>query len=284
MRIEAILEFSVAMAITSIAHAQAPGAEEPAPAPTEAAGDPGADAAEEPGADGASSSDEPGGAPGSDAASTRDAAPPTIQLAPPAEAATGKIHLTPQTTTLDGPRTFHNHDGFYLRMNLGLGHLWGTYDRSGPNSAEIDASGSGLGVDLLIGGSPSPGFVVGGGILGNWLFSADFEQQGDAVTGHDIGSGLVGVFVDGFPRATGGWHLGGFLGVGGQTLSDDAAADETGGLGLAVFAGYDQWVGDDFSVGGLLRFTAARSTGEKQDADITASTATLGLMFSALYH
>lgn len=199
------------------------------------------------------------------------------------EAPSSKIVLTPQESMAAGPRTFHNHDGFYLRASFGYGFLWGGFDVDAPGAPELDASGSGIGLDLLIGGTPSPGFVIGGGILGAWSFSVDFESEGADTTRHDLGSSLIGVFVDGFPQSAGGWHLGGLVGLATQSLSNDGVVDDTAGFGGAVWTGYDQWVGSDWSVGGLLRFSAARTFGEK-DVDVSASTATLNLMFTALYH
>lgn len=193
-----------------------------------------------------------------------------------------KILLTPQSDPITGPRTFHMHDGFYVRGNFGYGFLWGSYDRDGEEP--ISADGSGIAIDLLIGGAPSPGFIVGGGLVGAWLFAADFEQDGQRTSSHDVGAGLLGVFVDGYFNPSDGWHLGGLLGLGGQTLSSDAVTDSTAGFGGAIWAGYDQWVGDDFSVGGLLRFTLMRSTGNDDDnEDVTANTGSLSLMFTAVY-
>lgn len=208
---------------------------------------------------------------------------PRLRLEPTEEAPSSKIVLTPQETMIERPRSFHNHDGFYLRANFGYGLLWGGFDVDAPGAPELDASGSGIGLDLLIGGTPSPGFVLGGGILSSWSFSVDFESEGASTTRHDLGSSLIGVFVDGFPQSTGGWHLGGLVGLATQTLSNDGVVDDTLGFGGAAWAGYDQWVGPDWSVGGLLRFSAARTFGEK-DYDVSASTATLNLMFTALYH
>ncbi len=219
--------------------------------------------------------------PAAEAEPVPESSPPAASpdAPPPADDNASKIHLTPQTTSIDGPRTFHMHDGFYLRANFGYGSLWGSYET---DTTDFDASGSGIGFDVLVGGSPSPGFVIGGGIISTLLFSADFDPN---AADSDITTGMVGVFVDGFPQVTGGWHLGGLIGVGGQTLSEDDVVDKAGGFGGAVWGGYDQWVGDDFSVGGLLRFSAMRSTGEANAGnDVTAATGTLSLMFTALYH
>ncbi len=175
------------------------------------------------------------------------------------------------------------HDGFYLRANFGYGTTFGSFDDEGRNNADVDVSGSGLGIDLLIGGSPSPGFALGGGIIGNYNFIADFEGDGTTVDA-DMQSAIIGVFVDGFPQASGGWHVGGLIGLAGVTVSEDATVDRSGGIGGAVWGGYDAWVGDDFAVGGLLRFAAARTAGEDEPLDVSASHGNLTLMFTALYH
>lgn len=151
-----------------------------------------------------------------------------------------------------------------------------------PGEPNLKASGSAIGFDLLVGGSPSPGFSIGGGFMGNWLLSADFDQNGDPAEEHTLGSGLIGVFVDGFPQDTGGWHLGGLVGLAGQTLSNNGEDEETGGFGGSIWGGYDQWVASDFSVGGLVKFTAIRSSGS--DSDVRAGSATLNFMLTALYH
>jgi hypothetical protein len=257
-----------------IAAAQAPTDAKPAPIPDPAA-------APEPAADPTRPASEPPVEP----TLTEPQPAHTAAAPPPPEPLVPKILLTPQHDRPTGPRTFHNHDGFYLRTNFGLGLLWGGFTAAEPADQSLDANGSGIALDLLIGGSPSPGLAIGGGLIGNWLFGAEFEDEdGGTRTDHDVTSGLIGVFIDGFPQPTAGWHLGGLVGLGGHTLTHDGIADQTGGFGGAIWGGYDQWVGDDFSVGGLLRFTAMRSTGEKDGSDVSASTASLGLTFSALYH
>jgi hypothetical protein len=203
--------------------------------------------------------------------------------AAPSEPEQSKMLLLPQNDRDTGPRTFHQHDGFYLRTNFGLGTLWGGFTTNAANNERLDASGSGLALDLLVGGSPNPGLTIGGGLIGNWSFNTEFKADGADATNHDVASGLIGVFIDGFPQPTAGWHLGGLVGLGGHTLSHDGVADQTAGFGGAIWGGYDQWVGDNFSVGGMLRFTAMRSTGEKDGRDVAANTASLGLMFTALY-
>lgn len=202
------------------------------------------------------------------------------ETAPPPQ---GKIHLVAEAPPRER-RTYHMHDGFYLRANVGYGLTFGGFDDSGTQNADVDVSGSGLGIDLLVGGTPSPGFVVGGGVVSNFNFLSEFESDDGDTQDADMQSTIVGVFVDGFPQATGGWHLGGMIGFALVSVAEDATVDESTGFGGAIWAGYDEWVGDDFAVGGLLRFSAARTTGEDEPLDVAASHGNLTLMFSALYH
>ncbi len=55
----------------------------------------------------------------------------------------------------------HLHDGFYLRVALGGGWL-GMRTDSAP---EADVKGGGGSLDLLLGGTPIDGLVIGGGIF-----------------------------------------------------------------------------------------------------------------------
>jgi hypothetical protein len=181
-------------------------------------------------------------------------------------------------------RTHHMHDGFYLRASFGIGSLWANLNDSGVDDYDVDADGTGIGFDLLIGGSPSPGFSIGGGLISNVLFSSNFEQDGDVVEDRDISSGLVGVFVDGHPNKTGPWHLGGLIGLAGLAVNQDRFVDQTGGFGGAVWGGYDQWVAPDWSMGGLLRLTATHTTGDERVYDVSASAIALTLSMTALYH
>lgn len=196
----------------------------------------------------------------------------------------------PAQMNVEGPppepaveRSYHVHDGFYLRANIGVGAYGIRYDD------DVNAGGASLAFDLMIGGSPSRGFVIGGALLSDFnrnltLKEGDRDLGGEAA----VATGLIGPFVDGFPNPKGGWHLGGMIGLATirtEDFPEDGKVRTDSGVGGAVFGGYDAWVGDEFAVGGLLRFAAAvgRSeddTGRKLDSTSTALT----LMFTALYH
>jgi hypothetical protein len=196
----------------------------------------------------------------------------------------GKIHFAVQPPPRGDSRTYHRHDGFYLRANLGLSLLWASLDDEGTEDSDIDVSGTGMAIDLLIGGSPTPGISIGGGFIGNWAFGAEFEQDGTDVPDRDYQDGTLGVFVDGFPSDTGPWHLGALIGLSGVNVNQDAYVQEMGGLGGAVWAGYDAWVAPDWALGGALRLTMNQTSGEANGFNVSAGTWTLGAVFSTLYH
>jgi hypothetical protein len=179
-------------------------------------------------------------------------------------------------------RTVHRHDGFYTRLNLGLlsGRTYVSTDKS--THADYSVGGGGLGLDLLVGGTPSGGLATGGA-----LSLSGF--------GHASGSGgdfvLIGGFVDGFPSAARGLHFGGELGLALTRTSRKDNVDELRGMGLgmAVWLGHGFWVGDDWTLGGLVRFSGALTGGENDSVpgdtvELGGTTHSIALMFSVVYH
>lgn len=185
--------------------------------------------------------------------------------------------------------TYHVHDGFYLRMSLGGGYIGSTVSQSG--LPDVTLSGGGGAFDLMIGGTPTPGLVIGGALLGNTAPNPSFERNGKQ---QDVNAtmsfGVIGPFVDGFPDPKGGFHVGGTLGFAGMTLEDNesgsSATTTFSGYGAGVWVGYAAWIAPQWSMGGMLRLTGARtehastSTEPRQTADVRAIT----ILFTALYH
>lgn len=202
------------------------------------------------------------------------APPPSINL-------TGGMDLT---TPAPGPavgRTFHQHEGFYARFNAGLGTLLHASVDAG--AAEFTSGGLTLNFDLLLGGSPAPGFSLGGGVLGSLQMSGDWEADGGGPSGSgDLTTLIIGPFADGFPDAKGGWHFGGLAGLARVAFELPGGGDgeDSYGIGGAFWAGHDVWVAPEWSVGGLLRLDALRASKD----DVTTTAVGLTLMFSVLYH
>lgn len=212
-------------------------------------------------------------------ATSADAVSPQAGSAAPAQ---GKIVFNaapaPAPNGGDSSRTFHYHDGFYARLGLNYGLTGGGISIG---DRQLDYSGSQLGLDLLIGGTPSDGLALGGGVLFGSILQPDVKEGGQSIARKNVPVLLVGPFVDGFFKPNAGWHAGALLGLGalGETTETQGAL----GFGGSAWIGYDQWVGDDWSVGAQIRFLGIAAGGNKP-ADFSASALGIGFGFSVLYH
>jgi hypothetical protein len=164
------------------------------------------------------------------------------------------------------------------------------YDHSAFSNSTM--RGGGLAIDFLLGGTPTPGFVIGGGFLSNGMENPSNETSGGkSDTEWTVTTAVVGPFIDGFPDPEGGFHIGGMLGLANLVVQDDdnLQDEQTGGFGASLWAGYGGWVGSDWTLGGMLRLTAAatRRDFEHDDgSDVVeeVSTGTFTILFTALYH
>ncbi len=198
------------------------------------------------------------------------------------------------TIDLSGPpkkplerRTFHLHEGFYLRMNLGVGVLRANIDDDGTSAFDLDLAGFSTGFDVLIGGSPARGLAIGGGFFTNTAISARVERGSRDVGDRNMTVGFLGPFIDGFPNPKKGWHLGGTIGLAAVKVEEDSPGDDVAsakGLGGAAWFGHGWWVADEWSMGLMLRFAASATTADDSVRDLTIGTFSSTLMFSALYH
>jgi hypothetical protein len=175
------------------------------------------------------------------------------------------------------------HDGFYLRASIGFGSLSAGFDDNDPSGKDLTGSGATLGFDLMVGGSPSPGLALGGGFLAQGAFPTELER-GNYRQDRSISAFIVGPFIDGFPNANRGWHIGGLVGLAAVNVeqADEDGVSETRGFGGAVFLGYDFWVAEEWSVGPMLRVSGTLTS--NQDDDVDASTFSTLVGFTALYH
>lgn len=225
------------------------------------------------------------------AESARAEDPAPIQLATPARPAAPvapPINLDTPTVGRPVQRTFHLHEGFYLRSSVGFGDYHASFSDGNRANQDFTEQGNSLSLDLLIGGSPSPGVSIGGALLLEPLFGADYRRYGNGVGSHGGFSALLGPFIDGFPDATKGWHLGGMLGLATQSFQNvNATAGKTtgaGGLGGAAWFGYDFWVGSEWAIGPQLRFMAMRTSETKSGDDISAWARSFSLGMSAVFN
>lgn len=154
------------------------------------------------------------------------------------------------------------HDGFYLRFGLGGGEVVGTVD------SETTVSGESVGFDGTVGGAVGSGLILGG----TFLFSISPDVRSDEFW--MVATGLLGLTVDWYPNPAGGLHLQSTLGVGstryhyreGERLGDSASVRKTA-LGVVPGLGYEGWVSDGCSMGGLLRTLVVIGVGDAKELD-----------------
>lgn len=152
-----------------------------------------------------------------------------------------------------GTATPHVHNGFYLRMGLGAG-----YANLDANAGTPDASvkGSGVTLDLLLGGTPAPGLAVGGGVVLTNVFGPRLTSEtGGAHAINNMPVGMVGALGDYYLDDTKGVHLQGIVGVAAVQIDDPTVgtANLLWGPAVVVALGHDFWVGDQWSIGPMVR-------------------------------
>jgi hypothetical protein len=170
----------------------------------------------------------------------------------------------------------HEHDGFYLRVALGFAAMSdGLSARMGDYEAVGRSTGIATASELAIGGTPARGLVVGFGIYGSNVVASDFIP--DADTKYDLSAGLpagvslsganfvlLGPFFDYYLFPTRGYHIQaalGFAALSGTRVGFDQLKvsdnDPALGGGLMFGIGYEWWIGNQWSLGVLGRFSGA---------------------------
>ena len=153
------------------------------------------------------------------------------------------------------------HDGFYLRFGFGGGVFVDQFDGA-LDWTDGSASGGSGALELSVGTALWSGFTVGGGIVLERVVDPVVEMEG-ASTGSDVAVGVLGVlgaFFDWYPDPGRGLHLQALLGGARITMTDESGvrnAHEPIGGGIALGVGHEWWIGEQWSMGALVRGTAA---------------------------
>ncbi|MEZ4220234.1 MAG: autotransporter outer membrane beta-barrel domain-containing protein [Polyangiaceae bacterium] len=189
----------------------------------------------------------------------------------------------------------HLHDGFYLRLGLGVGYgNVNSTGTAGSSDVEVTYKGFGPVYELLIGGTPGGGLVIGGGFVGQDISEPEIEVtvgSGSASTqapdNSALGVVVLGPFVDWFPDETGGAHVGLIAGIGGIGVQDQNG-DSATGFGAALFGGYDFWVGKQWSIGPEARVVYVSADRDSGSGTLQSSfddkATSFELLFTALLH
>jgi outer membrane autotransporter protein len=147
------------------------------------------------------------------------------------------------------------HDGFFLRLGLNLGPSFTTaqVEAGGQEGPEQKLSGFTTGFDLLLGGSPMPGLVIGGGLLGATTSDpkievGDFEGEGDGTLIFGAAAAFANYYFD--PQQ--GLHIQGLVGfafLDSVSSEGQSGGNDPTGIGLGLGVGYDFWISDEWSIG-----------------------------------
>jgi outer membrane autotransporter protein len=147
------------------------------------------------------------------------------------------------------------HDGFFLRLGLNLGPSFTTAQAevNGQEGPEQKLSGFTTGFDLLLGGSPMPGLVIGGGLLGATTSNptievGDIEGEGDGTLIFGAAAAFANYYFD--PKQ--GLHIQGLVGfavLDAVSSEGTSGGNDPTGIGLGLGIGYDFWISDEWSIG-----------------------------------
>ncbi len=146
-----------------------------------------------------------------------------------------------------------------LHVRFAMGGAYASFgvamDPESDLTPDTSVSGGAVGGMLLLGWTLADGLAVGAGMSGFHVFSPtvtldDKELDGDfdAVAG-----AVTGPYAEWYLDPAGGLHLLGQLGLATLQDADQQTDDLATGFGVTVGVGYDVYVGDKLSVGGLAR-------------------------------
>ncbi len=191
---------------------------------------------------------------------------------------------TPTPQPAEG-RSGYSHNGFYFRAAVGPGWQWVNVNDRSSNDFDLSGNAFGMGANILVGASPSPGIALGGGVLTHFAFDVNLEHDDVDAEESGVGYLIVGPFFDAYPDYKEGWHLGGEIGFAYTGLENiDALVSKAYGAGVAGWLGYDWWVAPEWSAGLNLQLAGAYAFGSNDGNDGRITNVSTTLFITALYH
>jgi hypothetical protein len=169
----------------------------------------------------------------------------------------------------------HNHDGFYLRMGIGVGALVLSNEKRSESDTTLSTGGAAI--EFGMGGTIGDGFVLGGRVIGVGGESLELETtEGRSNIDGSLSYATVQLFADWYLDPESGLHIEGALGPAGVSYDptpsggreDGLDGDEVDleGFGGSLGIGLEGWVGEQWSLGGLLRVNWAALDGNLDPA------------------
>jgi hypothetical protein len=195
-----------------------------------------------------------------------------------------------------GPK--HLHNGFFLRFGAGLGMFLGT---ASVGSADLKLFSGAIPIEIAAGGSPIPGLTIGGGLYPTIGFPRTSVSGGglDNANSGILATDPIGLFVDGYPNPSNGFHVEGAVALGLLTWAKGApptpyrpqVPTHSVGAGRAIHlvlgVGYEWWVASVWSMGAMFRVAyASGSLAAHDDATLPSVHVTTwapGVLFTTTY-
>lgn len=160
------------------------------------------------------------------------------------------------TSAHANPKT---HDGFYMQLAAGLG---GFRSKAEVLGVESTTGGLTLPTQIFLGGTIAQHLVLSGGLFFDTSPAPKAKIDGTEVEGLEFKQFLLGIgmMADYYVWSDKGLHFPVFIGWGGlETKNDAGDAGGSDPVGLTMFfgAGYDFFIADEWSLGGLFRMVIA---------------------------
>jgi hypothetical protein len=190
-----------------------------------------------------------------------------------------------------------------MRIGLGLGRIGAEFRNNDSlelgGSVEGSVAGLAGAFEFALGGTPAPGLVIGGGIFTGTTSEVETNElnvDGRPVSPIKYGQltfTLFGPFIDYYFNDRSGFHLQGALGlaameVGTGKRGSNGVTDRRtlGGLGFMLGGGYEWFVGEQWSLGGIARMRyGALETDDDDDERYTFKTLAIPeILFNATFH
>jgi hypothetical protein len=112
--------------------------------------------------------------------------------------------------------------------------------------------------ELLFGGTPARGLVIGGGTNGATVIAPHLDVDGDSASPPDVlALSLVGPFLVYYPDPERGTHLQLLAGYGLLQADRSSFAESPDGFGVSLGVGHEAFVSEQWSIGILGRLMGA---------------------------
>jgi hypothetical protein len=173
-------------------------------------------------------------------------------------------------------------------MAIGGGYFHDAEKLTGGVGSNATISAAAAALELSIGGSLSPGLVLGGALLTNTAISPKIDySDGSEPSKGRVNAVILGPFLDYYTRPSGGLHFGGTIGFVAVAIRDKGSpidSEQVRGLGIVPEIGYEWWVGPEWGMGGLFRLIVAKAGRTRGDITESDTIVAPSLLFTTTYN